>query len=126
MSFKDQSIKKKQRAHIPESLKNMITYVDEYGNPTASKPVEKVKVKAEDIVLGIPPKNETEGPEHTGSVKFFNQEKGFGFVVSDQTKKDVFVHINQLERPLMENDMVSFDTEVTPKGVQAINVTILT
>lgn len=51
-----------------------------------------------------------------GTVKFFNEQKGFGFIAPDNGEKDVFVHISALERAglrsLVEGQKVSFDTEI--------------
>lgn len=58
----------------------------------------------------------------TGTVKFFNEEKGFGFIVDDETKKDVFVHKSALSDRVRENDRVTFEIEDTPRGASAINV----
>jgi CspA family cold shock protein len=55
----------------------------------------------------------------TGTVKFFNSSKGFGFIAPDDGGNDVFVHVSELERSgmhsLNEGDKVSFDTKVDPK-----------
>jgi CspA family cold shock protein len=64
----------------------------------------------------------------TGTVKFFNQSKGFGFITPDQGGKDVFVHITAVERsglgPLDEGMRVSFETEPDKrgKGPKAVNL----
>ena len=64
----------------------------------------------------------------TGTVKFFNQTKGFGFITPDQGGKDVFVHVTAVERsglgPLDEGMRVSFDTEPdkSGKGPKAVNL----
>lgn len=62
--------------------------------------------------------------QNQGSVKFFNSEKGFGFIIDDKTNKDIFVHANSLPSglKLKENDRVSFDIEETKKGLNAVNV----
>ncbi len=56
----------------------------------------------------------------TGTVKFFNEQKGFGFIEPDGGQKDVFVHISALERAgisgLREGQKVSFDTQVDPRN----------
>jgi CspA family cold shock protein len=56
----------------------------------------------------------------TGTVKFFNQTKGFGFITPDQGGKDVFVHITAVESsgigPLDEGMRVSFETEPDKRG----------
>jgi len=59
----------------------------------------------------------------TGIVKFFNTEKGFGFITDDETKKDVFVHKSGLKVNVRENDAVSYEVADGPKGLNAINVT---
>jgi|HubBroStandDraft_2_1064218.scaffolds.fasta_scaffold2923933_1 CspA family cold shock protein len=57
-----------------------------------------------------------------GSVKFFNPEKHFGFIIMEETGDSVFVHESSLKTPIQENDKVMFDVEETPKGLRAINV----
>lgn len=58
----------------------------------------------------------------TGTVKFFNDDKGFGFIVDDETKQDVFVHISGTVDAVTKGDAVTFDTEEGRKGVNAVNV----
>ncbi|MFO7604260.1 MAG: cold-shock protein [Gammaproteobacteria bacterium] len=62
----------------------------------------------------------------TGTVKWFNESKGFGFVTPDDGSKDVFVHFSAIAsegfRTLAEGQQVSFDVENGPKGPQAVNV----
>ena len=61
---------------------------------------------------------------HTGSVKFFNESKGFGFIIPNNGEEDVFVHISQVvnKKPLKENQRVSYDLGKGKKGVMAENV----
>lgn len=63
-----------------------------------------------------------------GIVKWFNDGKGFGFITGDDGK-DYFVHYKNIlmngRKTLEENQRVSFDTEDTDKGTQAINVSVL-
>ncbi|MBT8252819.1 MAG: cold-shock protein [Flavobacteriaceae bacterium] len=60
-----------------------------------------------------------------GTVKFFNNAKGFGFITPDDSDKDVFVHHNGLIDRIGENDKVRFEVEETPKGPAAINVELI-
>jgi len=57
-----------------------------------------------------------------GTVKFFNNAKGFGFITPDDGSKDVFVHKNDLSVDINEGDKVSFETEESQKGLNAVNV----
>ena len=62
----------------------------------------------------------------TGTVKFFNSAKGFGFISPDGGNKDVFVHVSAVEaagmRSLAEGQKVSFDVQPDPKGSKAVNL----
>jgi CspA family cold shock protein len=60
-----------------------------------------------------------------GTVKFFNNAKGFGFITPDNGGKDVFVHQSGLTDEITEGDKVSYDEQVGPKGLNAANVTLL-
>ncbi len=58
----------------------------------------------------------------TGTVKWFDKVKNFGFITPDSGEKDVFVHSNNLVDNITEGDKVSYDIETTEKGPSAINV----
>ena len=58
----------------------------------------------------------------TGIVKFYNPEKGFGFIKDDETKEDIFVHRTGVTEMIFENDAVSFEVEEGRKGLNAVNV----
>jgi len=62
---------------------------------------------------------------NNGTVKFFNNAKGFGFITPDDGGKDVFVHANNLNDDINEGDKVSFEIEETQKGLSANNVSIV-
>ena len=111
-----------------KTLEEMFSYVDENGNLTTTKPdPSKKKVfKAEDIILGVSPRDSMpEEAARTGQVKFFNDEKGYGFITDSETKDSVFVHINNITGTLRENDRVTFEVEMGPKGPNAVNVKLV-
>ncbi|MDZ7897265.1 MAG: cold shock domain-containing protein [Arcicella sp.] len=59
----------------------------------------------------------------TGTVKFFNESKGFGFIVDDQSGQEIFVHVTALGGThIRENDKVSFDVVEGKRGLNAENV----
>jgi len=64
----------------------------------------------------------------TGTVKWFNEEKGFGFITPENGGADVFVHFRAIQgdgfKTLAEGQQVSFETEQGQKGPQAANVTV--
>ncbi|MDQ0782311.1 cold-shock protein [Chryseobacterium sp. W4I1] len=57
-----------------------------------------------------------------GTVKFFNDAKGFGFITPSNGGQDVFVHNSGLVDTIRENDIVTFDLQNGNKGVNAVNV----
>jgi len=61
----------------------------------------------------------------TGTVKFFNDSKGFGFIKENNTQKDYFVHSSGLKDFIKENDKVTFDLEMGKKGLNAVNVKLV-
>lgn len=58
-----------------------------------------------------------------GTVKFFNDEKGFGFITPEDGSKDLFVHVSGLNDEIREGDKVSYEVEEGQKGLNATNVT---
>ncbi len=57
-----------------------------------------------------------------GHVKFFNESKGFGFIVEEDTNKEYFVHVTGLVDKIKENDVVEFEIQEGRKGLNAVNV----
>ncbi|MEP7258451.1 MAG: cold-shock protein [Flavitalea sp.] len=60
-----------------------------------------------------------------GTVKFFNSEKGFGFIKHDDSNKETFVHVSGLIDEIKENDRVEFDVQNGKKGLNAVNVKLI-
>jgi CspA family cold shock protein len=76
--------------------------------------------------------NPTKGKERMpqGTVKWFNEEKGFGFIAPDDGGKDLFVHFSGIVseggfRTLQENQRVKFETQASDRGPQAVSVTVI-
>ena len=65
----------------------------------------------------------------TGIVKWFNADKGYGFITPEDGSKDVFAHFSAINsngfRSLNENDRVEFETQDGPKGPQAANINVI-
>jgi CspA family cold shock protein len=59
-----------------------------------------------------------------GTVKFFNESKGFGFIIPSDGSSEVFVHVTGLIDTIRENDSVTFDVEQGKKGINAVNVKV--
>ena len=59
---------------------------------------------------------------NTGTVKFFNDTKGYGFIKEDETDNEYFVHVSGLVDEISENDKVTFDLEEGRKGLNATNM----
>jgi cold shock CspA family protein len=120
---------RKANAGGSASFEDMIAYVDEYGNITSTPPdpLKKIVIKEEDIQIAIP-KLADMAPVDTvrkGIVTFFNDSKGYGFIKDTDTQESIFVHINGLVDSIKENNKVSFEVEMGPKGPNAVNVKLV-
>lgn len=106
-----------------KSLEDMMAYIDEHGNISATPPTtrEKREIALEDIQLGAAPII-AEETTRKGSISFYNDAKGYGFIIDDKTRENIFFHANQLAQPVKEKDKVTFERERTPRGYSAINV----
>ena len=108
-----------------KSLDEMMAYVDEDGNITSTPPdpSKKRKVVMEDIQIGVArQENIPYDAVRNGTITFFNESKGYGFIKDLQTQDSIFVHINGLVDAVKENDKVTFETEQGQKGLNAIKV----
>ena len=57
-----------------------------------------------------------------GTVKFFNESKGFGFITDDESQKEYFTHVSGLVDDIREGDEVEFELQEGKKGLNAVNV----
>lgn len=115
--------RKDQASRAPDS---MIAYIDENGNivSTPPDPSARTEVNAEDIEVSVP-KQKPMDPEdliREGTLTFFNQSRGFGFIRDNATQESIFVHVNDMKKQLAENTKVKFEIRMDVKGAHAINV----
>jgi len=127
---KDKVQKKlEKREGDKNSLDDMIAYVDKNGviTSTPPDPDEKDDIKAEDILVSVPNKSEEDelDPIRKGTLTFFNDSKGYGFIKDSETKESIFVHINNMLEEIIEGNIVSFEIEKGPKGLVAVNVKLV-
>jgi CspA family cold shock protein len=60
-----------------------------------------------------------------GTVKFFNDAKGFGFIIDENSKQEYFVHVSGLVNEIREGDNVEFELKEGNKGLNAVNVAVI-
>ncbi len=129
--LKKREEKKKKRVARKAAAKEsgggiQFAYVDYNGNltDTPPDPSQKIEIEAEDIILGIPKKEEGDeekfDPVRNGKVSFYDSSKGFGFIIVDQQK--YFTHVSGLIDEIIENDTVSFELEKGMRGMNAVRV----
>jgi cold shock CspA family protein len=125
---KEKAEKKEERkanAVKGKSLDDMIAYVDEHGRISSTPPdlSNKKKVNSDDIQISVPRQAKIEYDEvRKGTVTFFNDSKGYGFIKDHDTQESIFVHLSALVDEVRENDVVSFKVEKGPKGLSATEV----
>ena len=124
-----QKRKEERKSSGTRSFDDMIAYVDENGmiTNTPPDPTKKQKVELESIEIGIPKRDNTEktDPIRKGTVIFYNDSKGYGFIKDAATQQSIFVHANNLMDPIKENNTVTFETEKGKKGLTAVRVKLL-
>ncbi|HEY5469513.1 MAG TPA: cold shock domain-containing protein [Bacteroidales bacterium] len=129
---KDKKRKEKEKKRLirkesgKSSFDDMIAYVDEFGMITATPPdpSRKIIVEANAIETSVTKNDPLKKPDYIrkGVVTFFNDSKGFGFIRDMENKQSVFVHANNLQEPIKENNIVIFEIGKGPKGTTALNV----
>jgi len=135
---KDEKAKRKteKKASAKEggkkTFEDMIAYVDENGQITSKAPdltQKKKQIDVDSIEISTPRKvaGEDEVEQvRTGKVAFFNTAKGYGFIKDPLNNESFFVHINDLQTPIKENDTVSFKAEPSQRGMKAVEVKVVT
>ncbi|HSI90187.1 MAG TPA: cold shock domain-containing protein [Adhaeribacter sp.] len=113
-----------------QGLDEMMAYVDDEGNISATPPdptKKKKEIKQEDIRISVSKQEDLEPVDviRKGTVAFFNDSKGYGFIKDHETQESVFVHVNALTTPIKENDKVTFEVEMGQKGPTAVRVKLI-
>jgi cold shock CspA family protein len=109
------------------SFDDMIAYVDENGviRDEPIDPTTKTEIKLEDIEISVPKGSDEEiDPIRKGTITFFNDSKGFGFIKDLETKQDVFVHANNVIGEIKEGNLVTYEVEMGQRGPNAVRVQI--
>ncbi len=125
---KEKALKREERKkdnNKGKTLDDMIVYVDEFGQLTSTPPSlqEKEEISLDDIQLGAAP-IEAEDPIKTGIVDFLS-DKGYGFITENDTKENIFFHLNNVEGEVKKGNRVRFEKERSQKGFSAFNITIV-
>lgn len=123
--------KRKERKEAEGKSTDDFVYLDADGNLTSVPPdpnKKKEEVKLEDIVISTPkaePKEDLPPGVKTGTVKFFNTEKAYGFIIESGSKISYFVHASDLIDQITENNQVQFEVGDGPKGPVAKSVKLV-
>ena len=111
----------------PDSFKDMIAYVDPYGviTDTPPNPEKFEEVNPEDIEVSIPEDDKVvvdDNAELDGHVKFYNENRGFGFITDANSSQEYFFHISNAPEDIAENNHVTFRLEENHRGVNAVEI----
>lgn len=126
-------LKKKQEKQLKKDARkasgktdDMFVYVDENGHLTSTPPdpSKKIVIEAEDIEIGIPKKEDIEEvpTDRKGTVDYFDTSKGFGFIKEVDSADKYFFHVSSLLDEVKEGNLVTYELEKGPKGMNAVRV----
>lgn len=115
---------RKQNGGKGKGLDEMMAYVDENGNivDTPPDPTLRQEVNLEDIQISTPQGNARDN-RRSGRLQFYNEEKGFGFIMDDRNQERVFVHGSNLAFQVQLNQKLEYDLQAGDRGWVAVNVT---
>lgn len=128
---KEKAAKKLARKDSEKSgkLDDMIAYVDENGRLSSlpPDPTKKQEIELDSIQVSVARRGAEDelDPIRKGTVTFFNEAKGYGFIKDTETKESVFVHVNNTIDEIRDNNAVTFEIEMGPKGPTAVKVKLL-
>jgi cold shock CspA family protein len=128
---KEKELKKIERRESDKknSFEDMIAYVDEFGVISSTPPdpdKKKNVVLTENIEISTPKQDSTLDldPVRKGTVTFFNEAKGYGFIKDSESQESIFVHVNNLLEEIKEGNLVNYEVERGPKGYTATQVKV--
>jgi cold shock CspA family protein len=106
-----------------KGLDAMMAFIDENGNLTSTPPDPKKKKQflVEDIQISVA-KHAKEDPIRSGVIICFYENKGYGFIQDKESGERIFLHVKQMQTPMLENDKVLFEVESGQKGLSAVRV----
>jgi cold shock CspA family protein len=111
------------------NMDDMIAYVNEDGSLSSTPPDEssKEETKAEDIQVSVPKEEPGEEPDpiRQGTVAFFNDNKGYGFIKDGETGENIFVHATGLQEDIQEGNRVQFEVIQGDRGLNATEVKVI-
>jgi cold shock CspA family protein len=119
--------KDERKAGGGSSMDDMIAYVDANGNLVDTPPdltKKKEDIDIDDIVISTPKKME-EDPIMHGTVEYFNEDKGFGFIKDKESVNKYFFHISNAPAGIKAGNAVSFELERGRKDMVAVNITLV-
>ncbi|GHA55955.1 cold shock domain-containing protein [Pontibacter akesuensis] len=110
-----------------KGIEEMMAYVDENGNITDTPPDptrKKAVIKQEDIQISVSKQADLDPADsiRKGTITFFNESKGYGFIRDHDTQESIFVHQNEMIDKVGENAKVTFEVEMGQKGLNAVRV----
>lgn len=114
-----------KRNETPDTFEEMIAYVNPNGviTDTPPNPEDYREVKLEEIEVSIPTDLEIASEsELDGHVKFYNEDRGFGFIKDKESVEQYFFHISNAPEDIERNDHVTFRLEDSPRGLNAVEV----
>jgi cold shock CspA family protein len=125
VKYDTKKTKKRKRANLIVSAKTEAAVIEKLEKIDKGDQVESIH----EIVWGEAIVKSKKGPEGTvyrGMVKFFDEEKGYGFIQPDEDEEDLFFHATALNgERLYEDDLVEFQMSVGPKGPIAIHIKLI-
>lgn len=125
----EKRIERKANSNKGKSFEEMLAYVDENGNlsSTPPDPSKRKIINLEDIQLGARKEQQVEPADliRKGSVTFYNENKGYGFIKDEKSQESIFFHVNAINKPIKEKDKVTFEVERGQKGLNAVKINLI-